>query len=338
LQNQRVLKKQENNVDMSFKLLLCTPEGLPDHNLNHWPELLQKEIPGIEVKIASSEREAIEAIGDIDAAFGNINSDIFKHAKKLRWISCPQAGPPAGWYHEDLIDSNVVVTNTREIYNDHISTHILSFILMFSRGLNRYFPHQLQQKWRNIPYPVTHLPDATILIVGVGGIGRETARLCKSFGMNVLGSDPRLNERPVHVDELFHPDDIDDPLGRADFVVSTVPETPSTRSYFDKTFFNNMKTTSIFINIGRGATVVLSDLNDALRSGQLAGAGLDVFEIEPLPSNHPLWSAPGVIITPHIAGEGPYLPARRTDLFIENCKRFAKGEELLNVVDKQNWF
>ena len=323
---------------MSFKLLLCAPKGLPDHNLDEWPELLKKEIPGINVEVALSESEAIEAIEDVDAAFGNINSDIFKHAKKLKWISCPQAGPPAGWYHNDLVDSKVVVTNTREIYNDHISAHVLSFILMFARGLNRYLPHQLVQEWQNTPYPVIHLPDSAVLIVGVGGIGRESARLGKSFGMNVLGSDPRLKENPPHVDELFHPDDIEDPLARADFVGSTVPETPYTQSYFDKNFFDKMKYASIFINIGRGATVVLSDLNDALRNGQLAGAGLDVFEIEPLPSTHPLWTAPGVVITPHIAGEGPYLPKRRTELFIENCKRFSKGEQLLNVVDKQNWF
>ena len=86
-----------------------------------------------------------------------------------------------------MVDSKVVVTNTREIYNDHISAHVLSFILMFARGLNRYLPHQLVQEWQNTPYPVIHLPDSTVLIVGVGGIGRESARLCKSFGMNVLG-------------------------------------------------------------------------------------------------------------------------------------------------------
>ncbi len=323
---------------MSFKLLLYAPEGLPNHNLDSWPELLRGEIPEIEVYVASSKGEAIESIEYVDAAFGNIDTEIFRHARKLKWISCPQAGPPAGWYHDNLAKSDVLVTNTRDIYNDHISTHIFSFILMFARGLNRYFPHQVNQEWHSDPYPVIHLPDATILIVGVGGIGKETARLCKSFGMNVLGSDPRLKYKPLYVDELFHPDDIDDPLPRADFVVSTVPETPATQSYFDKFFFKKMKFASIFINIGRGATVVLDDLNHALRSGQLAGAGLDVFEMEPLPSTHPLWAAPGVIITPHIAGEGPYLPERRTELFIENCKRFAKGKELLNIVDKQNWF
>ena len=323
---------------MSFKLLLYAPDGLPDHNLKSWPELLRREIPGIQVDLASSKGEAIESIGDVDAAFGNIDSELFGHAKKLKWISCPQAGPSAGWYHESLANSDVVVTNTREIYNDHISTHILSFILMFARGLNRYFHHQLNQQWHSLPYPVIHLPDAVILIVGVGGIGGETARLCKSFGMTVLGTDPRVKDKPMYVDDLFHPDEIEVPLPRADFVVSTVPETPSTQSYFDKDFFKQMKPSSFFINIGRGATVVIDDLDDSLRNGGLAGAGLDVFETEPLPSRHPLWTAPGVIITPHIAGEGPYLPERRTELFVENCKRFAKGQEMLNVVDKQNWF
>lgn len=99
-----------------------------------------------------------------------------------------------------------------------------------------------------------------------------------------------------------------------------------------------MKSSAFFINIGRGATVVLDDLAEALEEGQLAGAGLDVFQTEPLPSDHPLWSIPGVLITPHVAGRGPYLEDRRTALFIENCQRFNQGRPLKNVVDKAHWF
>ena len=99
-----------------------------------------------------------------------------------------------------------------------------------------------------------------------------------------------------------------------------------------------MKASAFFINIGRGATVVLDDLNEALRHGELAGAGLDVFQVEPLPSDHPLWSAPGVLITPHAAGVGPYLDDRRTDLFVDNCIRFDQERPLRNVVDKERWF
>jgi phosphoglycerate dehydrogenase-like enzyme len=102
--------------------------------------------------------------------------------------------------------------------------------------------------------------------------------------------------------------------------------------------FRLMKRTAYLINIGRGGTVLLDDLVEALRSGQIAGAGLDVFQVEPLPAEHPLWTLPGVLITPHVAGVGPYLQERRTELLIENCRRFNDGRPLRNVVDKANWF
>ena len=102
--------------------------------------------------------------------------------------------------------------------------------------------------------------------------------------------------------------------------------------------FRAMKSGGFLINIGRGSTVILDDLVDALRAGEIGGAGLDVFQVEPLPAGHPLWSMPGALITPHVAGNGPYLEQRRTELFIDNCKRFNEGRELRNVVDKANWF
>ena len=127
-------------------------------------------------------------------------------------------------------------------------------------------------------------------------------------------------------------------LPRADFVLVTVPETPETQGMFAREQFRAMKDSAFFINIGRGATTVLDDLVDALRAGEIAGAGLDVFQVEPLPAGHPLWTTPGVLITPHVAGVGPYLDDRRTELFVDNCKRFNEGRPLRNVVDKANWF
>jgi phosphoglycerate dehydrogenase-like enzyme len=156
--------------------------------------------------------------------------------------------------------------------------------------------------------------------------------------MTVIGVDPRLSEAPLGVAELHRPEALADVLPRGDFVVVTVPETPETQGMFAAREFALMKRDAFFINIGRGATVVLDDLVTALREGQIAGAGLDVFQVEPLPAGHPLWSMPGVLITPHVAGTGPYLQERRTELFIDNCKRFNDGLPLRNVVDKANWF
>jgi phosphoglycerate dehydrogenase-like enzyme len=184
-----------------------------------------------------------------------------------------------------------------------------------------------------------YLPESTALILGVGGIGGETARLCADFGITVLGVDARLTEPPPGVSELHGPEALDGLLPRADFVIVTVPETPSTQGMIAADQLRAMKPSAYLINIGRGATVKLDDLDAALRSGEIAGAALDVFETEPLPPGHPLWTAPGMLITPHVAAaSGSNLDQRREELFMDNCVRFNEGRPLRNVVDKANWF
>ncbi|MDP6798225.1 MAG: D-2-hydroxyacid dehydrogenase [SAR202 cluster bacterium] len=323
---------------MGFNLLIMQRRSTGGLSaVESWPDKLRAAIPGITVNVAASEGEAMEMIGDADAAFGDIRPELLARAGKLRWIACPQAGPPAGYYHEELIDSSVVVTNTREIYNDHISNHIMSFVLAFARGLHVYVQRQMRANWEP-GYEIVNLPDATAIIVGVGGIGAETARLCAEFGMTVLGVDPRVSDPPQGVAELHDPDALGELLPRADFVIVTAPETPATQGMFNADMFRRMSSGAHFINIGRGATVILDDLVGALGAGEIRSAALDVFQVEPLPSDHPLWSMSNVIITPHCAGAGPYLDDRRLELFIDNCVRFDRGKPLLNVVDKTNWF
>ena len=323
---------------MGFKLVILRLGGEGEGPyIDDWPSRLKRAVHDIDVSVCHSVGEAMEAIGEADAAFGDISPELFERAERLRWIACPQAGPRAGYYHQALVDSDVVVTNTRAIYNDHISAHIMSFVLAFARGLHVFIPRQLQREWRR-DYKAVHLPDATAVIVGVGGIGGETARLCSEFGMTVVAVDPRVSHAPQGVAELHGPEALDDVLPRGDFVIVTVPETPETQGMFGAESFELMRRGAFFINIGRGATVVLDDLVEALRDGQIAGAGLDVFQVEPLPPDHPLWTTPGVLITPHVAAIGPYLGDRRTELFIDNCIRFNEGRPLTNVVDKARWF
>ncbi len=317
---------------MAFKMVICPPNYQED-----WPDRLRETIPDIDVHLCPTVGEAMEVIGDADAAFGEIVPELLERAHNLKWVACPQAGPRAGYYHQGLVDRELVVTNTREIYNDHISAHIMSLLLGFARGLQVYIPQQVQGVWRQ-GYDTIYLPEATVVIVGVGGIGGETARLCAEFGMRVIAVDPRVSQLPPGVAELHRPEALDQALSMGDFVVVTVPETPQTQGMFRAPQFAAMKSSAFFINIGRGATVVLDDLVAALESGEIAGAGLDVYQIEPLPEGHPLWTAPGVLLTPHVAGNGPYLQERRTELFIDNCVRFNEGRPLRNVVDKANWF
>jgi phosphoglycerate dehydrogenase-like enzyme len=305
-----------------------------------WAKRLAAAQPSVSVIVAENEAEAAEAIPRADAAFGTVPPALLRAASRLRWIQAPQAAPPAGWYYPELIAHPAVVTNFREIFNDHIGAHIMAFVLAFARGLHQYLPQQLSRQWRPAPLDtgVIHLPEATALIVGVGGIGAETARLAAAFGMHVLGVDARRREAPPGVAELHQEGALDSLLPRADFVILTIPHTPSTEGLMNRARFQRMKRSAFFINIGRGMTTRLDDLVAALSAGEIAGAALDVFEQEPLPADHPLWTMPGVLITPHTAGFGPYLDDRRYDILSDNCRRFRAGQPLRNLVDKSKWF
>ena len=183
-----------------------------------------------------------------------------------------------------------------------------------------------------------HLPEAVALIVGVGGIGAETARLLSAFGVDCIGVDPQRTAPPEGMRKIHPVAALDDLLPVADFVIVTVPHTPETERMFNRDRFARMKRGAFFINIGRGATTSLDDLLAALQAGQLGGAGLDVFEQEPLPPEHPLWTQPGVFITPHVALWGPYYNERRYGILEENCRRFLDGRPLSNVVNKALWY
>ena len=206
--------------------------------------------------------------------------------------------------------------------------------------MHLYFRDQFEGRWRKggESRDSVYLPESTVLIIGVGGIGGETARQCKHFGMSVIAIDPRVSEAPDGVDELYRPEELDSLLPKADFVILTAPQTPATDGLFTSAKFETMKESAYFINIGRGSNVILADLNTALREAVIAGAALDVFEEEPLPEGHPLWTAPNFLMTPHVAASGPFLEDRRLNLMVENAKRFAEGKELVNIVDKANWF
>ncbi|MGZ9057753.1 MAG: NAD(P)-dependent oxidoreductase, partial [Burkholderiaceae bacterium] len=186
--------------------LLMLPPQTPI--TREWAGRLGAALPNVSVIVAENGTEAAGAIARADAAFGTVSPTLLRSASRLRWIQAPQAAPPAGWYYPELIAHPAVVTNFREIFNDHIGAHIMAFVLAFARGLHQYLPQQLKREWRPAPHDtgVIHLPEATMLIVGVGGIGAETARLATAFGMRVLGVDSRRREAPPGVAELHQED------------------------------------------------------------------------------------------------------------------------------------
>ena len=317
---------------MTFKLVLLPPEYEPD-----WPARIREAVPDCQVVAAASLEDAARELADADAAFGTVPPELFARAKRLRWIAAARAGLGRAWFYDAVVRSDVVVTGMHGAYNEHLSAHIVAFVLAFARRFDHYLPLQAQRLWRH-DRTMIHLPDATALIVGVGSAGAEAGRLLAALGVRVLGADPRVRQAPAGFAGLYPPEQLDAHLGEADFVIMTAPETPQTLRMFDAARFARMKPGAYFINISRGTTVVTGDLLAALRSGRLAGAGLDVVDPEPLPADHPLWTTPGVLLTPHVAIFGAPYKERWLALLIENCRRFGRGEELLNVVDKQSWF
>ena len=324
-------------MDAPIKFLFMPPQD----ELTRWfAARLSDSMPGYHVVSPADDTEAAREIVDADAAFGWISPELLPTAQKLRWLQNPDAGPFFGYYYDELVKHPCVISNPRGIYFDHISHHVMMFVLALSRGLPWYVNAQREGIWdkdaRHSDY--VNLGDATALINGVGGIGAETARLCAAFGMRVIGLEPRV-EREVWGAEIHPPEEIDRWLPEADFVISTVPHTPTTEGMFNTDRFKLMKPAAYFINVGRGMVCKIDDLADAIESGEIAGCGLDVYEIEPLSPQHKLWTLPNVLMTPHIAvRDAGDIPERRFQIILENARRFAKGDDLINIVDKQNWY
>ena len=310
-----------------------------DNQIQAWATRLEEDVPELRVVVAANDEEAAAAIVDADGAYGWVSPELLPTAQSLKWLQNPYAGPFVGYYYDELAEHPVTVCNPRGIYSDHIAHHILMFMFALSRGLPYYLDAQRARRWdpRARKHGYVNLVGATVLIVGVGGIGAETARLCHELGCKVIGIEPRPErETPA---ELHEVDALDSLLPSADFVVTTVPHTPETEFMWNTARFNLMKESAYFINIGRGMTAKLDDLSDALATGAIAGAGLDVFEIEPLPEDSPLWNMENVLITPHVAvAQAGDLTERRYALIRDNARRFLAGEPLLNVVDKAKWY
>jgi phosphoglycerate dehydrogenase-like enzyme len=292
----------------------------------------------LNVVLVDSDEAAAQEIGDADALYGRVMPELFAAAKKLRWIQAPIAGLEH-YLFDELVASDVPVTNMRGIYSDHLADHGFAFVLALARDLPKLFQRQVEGVWeKQENVAVMHLADTTLGIIGLGGIGYEVARRGRVCGMRVLAVDPRRTDKPAEVDELWPAGRLDDLLSQSDFVVICAPQTPETEGMIGAEELRRMKATAFLINIGRGVIVKLDALVDALRSGQIAGAALDVYEIEPLPPEHPLWKMDNVLLTPHVAGIDPHTLDRRFGVLRDNLRRFLAGEPLANVVDKRHWF
>lgn len=300
--------------------------------------------------------DALSAMRHADAFFGKITPEYLSAATQLRWVQSPTASLEHYLFPE-LVEHPCVLTNMRGLFSDVIADHVMGFVLCFARNLHTYMRRQMRAEWSPVggeaerstfssgPATVSsidlahqHLADATLGVIGAGEIGREVLRRAGAFGMRLLAVDPVCRSVPGVLAEVWPTHRLNDLLAGSDYVVIAAPHTPETYKLFRTALFEQMKRSAVLINIGRGAIVDLTDLTSALQSRLIAGAGLDVFEVEPLPRDHPLWQMENVIITPHIAGTSPRIAERHLATLLENVRRFVANEPLLNVVDKRKWF
>lgn len=319
-------------------------------------EKLRAAAAPAEVVIAGDESQALAAMPRADGFFGKITPRLLAAATRLRWVQSPTASLEHYLFPE-LTEHRCTLTNMRGLYGDVIADHVFCYILSFARNLWTYFRNQQRRHYEPVggeaersnfatgPGRVNaidrahlHLPDCTLGIVGMGQIGGEIARRGTAFGMRVLGVDAVPKTAPPGVEAVWTLDRLDDLLAASDFVVIAAPHTPETEGMFGLGQFSRMRPSSYLINIGRGAIVKLDELCQALREKRIAGAALDVFEIEPLPAEHPLWEMPNVIITPHVAAASPRIAERHLQVLLENTRRFVHGEALMNIVDKRRWY
>lgn len=319
---------------------------------------LKSAAPEAQFVNAGDAAEALAAMPGADALLGKITPPLLDRAHRLRWVQSFTASLEHYMFPE-LVEHPCVLTNARGLFGDVIADQVMSYILCFARNLHTYIRQQVAHRWEpvgsessrvsNVTGPgvvnaidraTIFLPGAALGIVGFGGIGSEIARRGLAFGMAVRAVDryPDRKERPAGVEAVEGLERLPALLAWSDFLVIAAPHTPETAGLFNAAMLAHLRPTSYLINIGRGAIVVLDDLVSALRAGRLAGAALDVFEVEPLPADHPLWDMPNVILTPHTAGYSTAIAARHLATLVENVRRFASGETLLNVVEKRLWF
>ncbi len=302
-------------------------------------EQVRSVSPELEIVNALTEEEALAAVPQAVGMYGNLSKEMLARAESLRWLQTPIAGLEHYMYPE-LAESGVVVSNMAKIYGDMIADHAFCFILMFARGIHLYMRRQIRGEWQK-GTPVRHLGDCTLGVIGLGGIGSELARRGKAHDMRVIAVDARPNEElgsSLELDALWSQDRLHELLREADFAVSCVPQTPETVGLIGAEELAQMKSSAYLINISRGVVVKLDALVEALESGRIAGAALDVYETEPLPAGHPLWRMENVILTPHVAADNPHVPQRRIDTLVDNLRRYLAGEEPRNIVDKRRLF
>ena len=294
---------------------------------------LLDEFPAVELTVCGGDHDVIRAeIPDVEIVYGRINREEYLASRKLKWIHNNYVGVESMCFAE-LAESSVLVTNSRGVHSRPMAEHILAMVLALYRNLPAMWALQQRHEWKPIARErFSTLTGKTIGFLGTGSIGALAASLFKPLGCRVIG----YNGHGQNVDPfetIYTGTGLGAMLAESDVVVNTLPHTPMTRGLMNEERFGQMKHGAVFINVGRGATVDEPALIRALEQGKVGAAGLDVFAVEPLPAESPLWGMPNVIICPHQSGDDPANLAHVFESFLENLRRYCDGRPLLNRVN-----
>ena len=300
-------------------------------------ERLRARFPGHTFLHARSDQDALRLVGKADVLFaGQISKPLFAAASQLRWLHSPAAGI-GGMLFPEMVASPVVLTNGRGMSADTIAEHVLAVTLAHFRRLPQAFRSQLRAEWAQDAMSAAGnrtIAGSRVLVLGLGGIGKAVASRMKFLGAKVTGLRRNASATTAGEWTVTPVTRLHELLPGADVVVVAAPHTRLTRGIIAREELALMSRDAVLVNVSRGQLIDEQALIDALRTGSIAGAALDVFVDEPLPPESPFWALPNVIITPHTSGLRPDHWAAATDLFAENIRRFDAGEPLLNVVDK----
>jgi len=297
---------------------------------------LKQVAGGAELVVAPSRKEAANLLEGADVLLGYCTHATLQNGKELRYILNYSAGVDKCVSSPLVHERDLLVTNMQRIYGPGIAEHAIGMMYMLTRKLYVFRDRQGERKWDRSAVERTEMWEVqgrTMLVVGLGGIGTEIARRAHALGMRVIATRNSSRKGPDFVEYVGLSQELHKLAKQADVVVNATPLTPATKGLFDRKFFREMKPGAYFINVGRGKSVVTKDLIDALNSGHLGGAALDVQDPEPLPPAHPLWTAKNIIITPHISAGSDEQMGRFWLVVRENLRRYVSGERMLNVVN-----
>ncbi len=322
------------------KLVMAVKHRFELWNIPAWlPERLQKRFPEFSMVLLDGYRGLDAEIEDAEIFVGwSLKPEQLQRARKLRWVHSTAAGVSQLCYPE-MVASPVVLTNASVVMAAPVAEHTVALMLALARRIPSAVRYQQQAYWAQIeifedrPQP-TGLAGRTLGLVGLGHIGRELVKRVRPFEMRVMAVKRNPNTGHEWADRILGPEGLPEMLAEADFVVLAAPQTPATNHMIGAPQLAQMKPTAYLINVSRGTLVDEVALAEALTAGGIGGAALDVAEREPLPPESPLWRAPNLLITPHLAASIEGLWGRQAELLEENVRRYLAGQPLLNVVDK----